>query len=94
MVAFKRPKMKLLSLDPTYRIWLNKKSALTFDGNLNERFLGLTHDESIFFAYISSVALQPGMSLEPKEVENFLKLHERHELTLNCKSALDKFMLP
>jgi hypothetical protein len=94
MVAFERPKMKLLSLDPIYRIWLNKKSALTFDSNLNEMFLGLTHDESIFFAYISSVALRPGMSWETGDVETFLRLHQRHELSLNYKSALDKFMLP
>jgi hypothetical protein len=86
--------MKLLSLDSTYRLWLNKKSALAFDSNLNEKFIGLTHDESVFFAYVSAVALQPDTSWETKELETFLKLHARHELSLNFKSALEKFMLP
>ena len=74
--------MKVIDLDSAYREWLNLNSALGFDGELNERFIGLTHNESIFFAEMSKTALQPLDLRTVAELKRFIELHERHERTL------------
>jgi hypothetical protein len=73
--------MKLLLLETTYRRWLSSKDALALDSNLNEKFIGLTHDESVFFAKMSSVPLAPFELWDLDELERFLGLYKRHELT-------------
>lgn len=74
--------MKILDLDSNYRQWLNLNAALGFDGDLNEKFIGLTHNESIFFAEILKTALQPLVLRTVAELKRFIELHERHERTL------------
>jgi hypothetical protein len=74
--------VKLIDLDSTYREWLNFNSALVFDGDLNERFIGLTHTESIFFAEMSTAALQPVDIRTVAELKRFIELHELHEHSL------------
>lgn len=84
--------MKLLSLDSTYRTWLEARLALSFDEDLNEKFIGLTHDESVFFAEMSS---PPFMLFDdwPLEVlTRFLAMHERHELILEYRAVAARFM--
>ena len=74
--------MKVLHLDSVYRQWLNLNEALSFDGDLNEKFIGLTHNESIFFAEILKTALQPLDLRTVDELKRFMELQERHERTL------------
>ena len=74
--------MKVLHLDSVYRQWLNLNEALSFDGDLNEKFIGLTHNESIFFAEILKTALQPLDLRTVDELKRFIELQERHERTL------------
>jgi hypothetical protein len=74
--------MKVIHLDSAYREWLNLNSALVFDGDLNETFIGLTHEESIFFAEMSQTALQPVDMRTVAELKRFIELHERHQSTL------------
>lgn len=84
--------MKLLSIDETYRRWLNSRSALAFDNDLNEILVGLTHSESIFFAELSS---PPGLvfdAIGADGINRFLDLHERHELTLAFRSERLRFL--
>jgi hypothetical protein len=84
--------MKILMLDPLYRSWLNSKCALTLDEDHNERFVGLTHSESVFYAKMSNL---PCPSLDLWEVDVltlFLDLHERHQLTLAFQIAARSFM--
>jgi hypothetical protein len=71
--------MQLLILEATYRRWLYSKAALGFDRDLNEKFIGLTHNESIFFAQMSKVPLLPLGSLTLDELERFVNLDERHQ---------------
>jgi hypothetical protein len=71
--------MQLLILDETYRRWLYSKAALGFDRDLNEKFIGLTHNESIFFAQMLKVPLPPLGSLTVDELQRFVNLHERHQ---------------
>jgi hypothetical protein len=74
-------KMKFMDLDATYRKWLISNAALDFDKDLNEKFVGLTYEESIFFAEISRTALPPkGQNAD--ELERFIELHERHECAI------------
>jgi hypothetical protein len=74
--------MKVLHLDSVYRQWLNLNEALSFDGDLNEKFIGLTHNESIFFAEMLKTALQPLDLRTVDELKRFIELQERHECTL------------
>jgi hypothetical protein len=74
--------LKVIDLDSTYREWLNFNYALGFDEDLNEKFIGLTHDESIFFAEILQTALQPLDSRTLDELKRFIELQERHARTL------------
>lgn len=83
--------MQLLILDSTYRQWLNSRAALSFDQDLNEKFLGLTHSESIFFAKISKIAPIPLESLTVDELEHFINLYERHERMLTFSRESDGF---
>jgi hypothetical protein len=83
--------MKLLLLDATHRRWLNSKSALALDGNLNEKFIGLTHNESVFFAEVSSAPLAPLGLWDVEALKRFLRLHERHELTLAYQRVAHNF---
>jgi hypothetical protein len=83
--------MKLLLLDSSYRRWLNLKSALALNGNLDEKFIGLTHDESIFFAEVSNSPLAPFELWDEEVLKRFLRLHERHELTLAFRRAAHSF---
>jgi hypothetical protein len=71
--------MQLLILEATYRRWLYSRAALGFDRDLNEKFIGLTHNESIFFAQMSKVPLPTLGSLTVDELECFVSLHERHQ---------------
>lgn len=74
--------MKLLNLDFLQRRWLNQKNALDFDKNLNEKFAGLTHEESNFFLEMSEAAFYRPQSKSIDEINRFLKLYECHERTL------------
>jgi hypothetical protein len=78
-------------LDSTYRHWLNSKDALGLDSKLNEKFVGLTHEESVFFAEISSDPLAPFDLWDPDELARFLRLYERHEITLAFQRAAHCF---
>jgi hypothetical protein len=84
--------MKILMLDPLYRSWLNSKCALTLDEDHNERFVGLTHSESIFYAKMSNLPC-PMLDLWDVDVLTlFLDLHEKHQLTLAFQIAARSFM--
>jgi hypothetical protein len=83
--------MQLLTLEATYRCWLNSRTALSFDRDLNEKFLGLTHSESVFFAKISKIVFVPLGSLTLDELEHFINLYERHERILNFSRESDYF---
>jgi hypothetical protein len=83
--------MKLLLLDSSYRSWRNSKSALVLDGNLDEKLIGLTHDESVFFAEVSNSPLAPFELWDEEVLKWFLRLHERHELTLAFRRAAHSF---
>jgi hypothetical protein len=74
--------MKLLPLESTYRGWLNSRAALAFDSDLNEKFIGLTHSESLFFAEMSRGPLLPLESRDVEDLERFIWLYNRHEFTL------------
>jgi len=74
--------MRLLPLESSYRCWLNSRAALAFDSNLSERFIGLTHDESMFFAEMSRSSLAPLESRDVGELERFIHLHACHERAL------------
>jgi hypothetical protein len=74
--------MELLPLDSTYRGWLISKAALAFDSELNEKFIGLTHDESVFFAEMCKSPMVPLELRDTDKLEHFLQLHLRHELML------------
>jgi hypothetical protein len=73
--------MKFLTLEPTYRRWLNSKNALAFDSDLNEKLIGLTHSESIFFVQMVNT-YDPGRLQTIDELERFMDLHDRHEFAL------------
>lgn len=83
--------MKLLSLNPGYRYWLNARCALTFDSDLDEIFLGLTHNDSVFYAEMSELPLTAAKLAEVAELTRFLALHERHELALAFRDEEHRF---
>ena len=70
--------MKLLDLDLMYRHWLSSRNALTFDCDLNEKLIGLTHSESISFVQMAA-KLSPIRSRTLDELERFTELNNRHE---------------
>jgi hypothetical protein len=74
--------MKLMDLEPSYRLWLIGRGALNFDRYLNEKFVGLTHDESTFFLRMVKAALDPLYVRSEEEFDRFIELHEYHELEL------------
>jgi hypothetical protein len=74
--------MKLMDLEASYRFWLIRRGALDFDLYLNEKFVGLTHDESTFFLRMVKAALDPLYVRSEEEFDHFIKLHEYHELEL------------
>jgi hypothetical protein len=74
--------MKLMDLEASYRLWLIERNALNFDLYLNEKFVGLTHDESTFFLRMVKAALDPLYVRSEEEFDRFIELHEYHELEL------------
>lgn len=84
--------MKILTLDPAYRYWLNARSALRIDSGLNENFAGLTHDDSVFFAEMTSEPLTTFNLWDMNTISRFLRLYERHELVLDFHKATGNFM--
>jgi hypothetical protein len=84
--------MKLLKLDSIYRSWLNSRSALALDSELNEKFIGLTHIESISYAEMTSEPLRAFDLWDVDELARFLELHERHELLLAFRTAAGQFI--
>ena len=71
-----------MDLDSSYRCWLISRAAIDFDRHLNEKLVGLTHDESIFFVEISKVALSPLKTWSVDELKRFIELYDRHERIL------------
>lgn len=84
--------MKILQLDLTYRSWLNARFALALDGDLNEKFTGLTHIDSIFYAKMTNEPLRNFDAWEVETLSRFLALYERHELALAFQDALSQFI--
>jgi hypothetical protein len=84
--------MKLLPLEPTYRMWLNSRVALSLDGELNERFAGLTYSESVLYAEMSNPPFTSFEQWDAETLTHFLHLHERHELSLAFRVALQNHM--
>lgn len=84
--------MKLLPLEPSYRGWLTARSALGLDSDLNEKFVGLTHLESLFYADITNGLLTSLDVLDETVLTRFLELHERHELIVAFQTAAARFM--
>lgn len=77
--------MKLLLLEPTHRRWLNSKSALEIDANLDEMFVGLTHAESVVYAVRTTPPFTPFDQWNVHELLQILGLHSKHELALAVK---------
>jgi hypothetical protein len=84
--------MKLLQLDSIYRSWLNARSALALDSELNEKFTGLTHIDSISYAEMTSEPIQSFDLWDVDKLSHFLHLHERHELCLAFQTAAGQFI--
>lgn len=74
--------MKLLKIEETYRRWLFNKNALAFDSNLNEKLVGLNHEESLVFTYMASITNFPMNILEKNTLSYFLRLEEKHRSAL------------
>ena len=74
--------MKLMDLKSAHRRWLNLNAALDFDKDLNEKLVGLTHNESIFFVEMIKDTFGNLELRNVDELERFIELHERHERTL------------
>jgi hypothetical protein len=72
--------MTIMALEPSYRLWLIGRGAPNFDRYLNEKFVGLTHDESTFFLRMVKAALDPLYVQSEEEFDRFIELHEYHEL--------------
>jgi hypothetical protein len=77
--------MKILQLEDSHRAWLNSKGALEIDANLDEKFVGLTHAESVIYATRTTPPIQPLDLWSADELIETLDLHARHELTLAVK---------
>jgi hypothetical protein len=84
--------MKLIPLEWFYRSWLVSRHALTLDQDHNERFVGLTHCESLLYAKMSNPPFISFDRWEVDELKRFLELHERHEVTLMFRAAARNFM--
>jgi hypothetical protein len=84
--------MKILMLDLLYRSWLNSKFALMLDEDHNEKFVGLTHSESIFYAKMSNLPCPSFDQWDVDVLTLFLDLHEKHQLTLAFQIAARSFM--
>lgn len=84
--------MKLLLLDPTYRTWLNSRLALSLDGDLNEKLIGLTYEESVFFVELSNPPFTSFEGWESDILTRFMEMHERHERVLAFRAAARSFM--
>jgi hypothetical protein len=84
--------MKILQLDPTYRTWLNARSALALDGDLNEKFTGLTHIDSIFYAEMTNEPLRDFDTWDVETLSRFLALYERHQLAVAFQGAVSQFI--
>lgn len=83
--------MTLLALDSTRRDWLIKRQSLAFDDEQNEIFLGLTHEESLFFAAAEHLAMGR-QNRSDEDLLRFLALFDRHELARTYAIAMNKVM--
>jgi hypothetical protein len=77
--------MRILQLEESHRAWLNSKGALEVDGNLDEKFVGLTHVESVVYAARTTPPIRPLDLWSADELIEILDLHARHELILAVK---------
>ncbi len=83
--------MKILNLSFIQRRCLNWKNALNFDTDLNEKLMGLTHEESDFFVEMSEAAFGSLELRHADELKRFLELYERHERALDFQRKAHRF---
>lgn len=83
--------MKILKLDSLYRSWLTERGALGLGTDLNEKFKGLTHEESVFYAEVTSEPFGNWEDWDEEEIHRFLELHEHHQLVLDFQMAARRF---
>lgn len=74
--------MRLLNLEENYRRWLFNKNALGFDSSLNEKLIGLSHEESLVFTHMASITDFPMNIWEKGSLSYFLYLEEKHRSAL------------
>jgi hypothetical protein len=83
--------MKLILLESSYRSWLNSRNALVLDANLDERFVGLTHAESVVYAGMSNPPYISFDHWNVPAITQFLDLYERHEQAIAFRFAASNF---
>lgn len=74
--------MELLKLEENYRRWLFEKNALAFDSSLNEKLVGLNHEESLIFTHMASITDFPMNMWDKGTLSYFLHLEEKHRSAL------------
>lgn len=83
--------MKLLPIDVTYRAWLNKRYAIGFGADLQERLAGLTYEESLFYIKKFAVFAIAWFAVSDADIGRFLDLHERHAASLEFEGSQLRF---
>lgn len=70
--------MQKLTLEPSYREYLEFNHSLVVDAAGNESLAGLSYSESIMYLDLSLIALQDDISVTLETMELFLVMYERH----------------